>query len=248
MSQTLLETCEAGDALRRGAVRLREAGVDSAARDARLLLAAATGQDQSRLLGFPERPLSAGELATYEAFLVRRARREPVSRILGRREFWSLDFAVTPDTLVPRPETEVLVEAVLACLPAPGAGLRILDLGSGSGCILLALLSELVEAEGLGVDASAAAVAAARGNAAALGLQDRAAFQVGDWAAGLEGRWQAIVSNPPYIVESEIEDLAPEVSRFDPRQALSGVQAVGAAGERLARVEATHLRREILDL
>ena len=218
----MLETVEVGEALRRGGTRLREAGVEAAPRDAGILLAEATGQQRFRLVAFPERPLSANELAAYEAFLIRRARHEPVSRILGRREFWSLDFTVTPDTLDPRPETEVLVEAVLARLPSAGAELRVLDLGCGSGCILLALLSELGGAQGLGVDSSAAAVEVARGNAEALGLRDRAAFQVGDWAVGLEGKWQAIVSNPPYIVESEIEDLAPEVSRFDPRQALSG--------------------------
>ncbi len=222
MSARLLEALSVGEALRRGAARLRRAGVEAASRDARLLLAEATGQDRSRLIAFPERPLSARELAAYQAFLTRRARREPVSRILGRREFWSLDLAVTADTLDPRPETEILVEAVLARLPAPGAGLRILDLGCGSGCILLALLTALSGARGLGVDRSAAAVEVARGNAQALGLQRRAAFRVGDWAGGLEGRWQAIVSNPPYIVESEIEDLAPEVRVYDPRPALSG--------------------------
>ncbi len=222
MSLTLLETLEVGPALRRAAARLREAGIDAPSLDATLLLAEATGQERSRLIAFPERALSTDELSAYEALLVRRARREPVSRILGRREFWSLNFAVTADTLDPRPETEVLVEAVLARLNGPEAELRILDLGCGSGCILLALLSELGKAEGLGVDSSAAAVEVARGNAEALGLRDRAAFQVGDWAAGLEGRWQAIVSNPPYIIESEIGDLAPEVSRYDPRQALCG--------------------------
>ncbi len=222
MSPTLLEAIEVGPALRRGAARLREAGVDTPSLDAKLLLAEAIGREQSDLVAFPERALSADELSAYEAFLARRAGREPVSRILGRREFWSLNFAVTADTLDPRPETEVLVEAVLARLNGPEAELRILDLGCGSGCILLALLSELAKAQGLGVDSSAAAVEVARGNAEALGLQDRAAFQVGDWAAGLEGRWQAIVSNPPYIMGSEIGDLAPEVSRYDPRQALSG--------------------------
>lgn len=222
MSPTLLEALEVGAALQRGIARLREAGVEAASRDAKLLLAEATGQDISRLVAFSERSLSADEMTSYEALLARRERREPVSRILGRREFWSLSFAVTADTLDPRPETEVLVEALLARLPGPDAEVRLLDLGCGSGCILLAMLSELGKAEGLGVDSSAAAVEVARSNAAALGLEDRAAFQVGDWAAGLEGGWQAIVSNPPYIVESEIEDLAPEVSRFDPRQALSG--------------------------
>ena len=222
MSAPVFEACDVGAALRQGIARLSAAGVEAAPCDARVLLAEATGEARSRLFAFPERPLSAAERAAYEGFLIRRARREPVSRILGRREFWSLDFAVTPDTLDPRPETEVLVEAVLARLPVPGAGLRVLDLGCGSGCILLALLSELDRARGLGIDSSAAAVEVAGANAAALGLKDRAAFQVGDWGGGLEGRWQAIVSNPPYINDSEIEDLAPEVTGYDPRQALSG--------------------------
>ena len=222
MSAPMPQARDVGAALERGTARLSAAGVEAAPRDARILLAEATGEARSRLFAFPERPLSADELAAYEGFLTRRARREPVSRILGRREFWSLDFAVTADTLDPRPETEALVEAVLARLPAPGAGLRILDLGCGSGCILLALLSELGRAEGLGIDSSAAAVQVARANAEALGLRDRAVFRVGDWAGGLEGPWQAIVSNPPYIVESDIKDLAPEVKAYDPRQALSG--------------------------
>ena len=222
MSAAVLETLSVGEALRRGAARLRAAGVEAPSRDARLLLAEATGRDSSRLVTFPERTLGAGELAAYEAFLTRRARREPVSRILGRREFWSLDFAVTADTLDPRPETETLVEAVLARLPDPKAEVRILDLGCGSGCILLALLAELRRARGLGVDCSAAAVEVAGRNAEALGLEDRAAFQVGDWARGLAGGWQAIVSNPPYIVETDIEDLAPEVKVYDPDTALSG--------------------------
>ena len=125
MSPTLLETLEVGAALRRGAARLREAGVEAPSRDAKLLLAEATGRDQSRLVAFPERSLSADELTAYEAFLARRTRREPVSRILGRREFWSLNFAVTADTLDPRPETEVLVEALLARLPGPAGRHRL---------------------------------------------------------------------------------------------------------------------------
>lgn len=210
------------DALEEGRLRLSEAGIEAPRRDAALLLAEATGQERSRLTAYLERRLTAAERSRYDGFVHRRAGREPVSRILGRREFWSLDFALAPETLDPRPETETLVEAVLARVTERQAPLEILDLGCGSGCILLALLTELPQARGLGIDCQPGAVQTARRNAEALGLGRRASFEVDDWGRTLAGKWQVIVSNPPYIVEGEIKDLAPEVANHDPHLALSG--------------------------
>ncbi len=209
-----------GQVLDRAAARLRAAGIEGARRDARLLLAAALGVDAAQVMAYPERAMSHAQAADIEEAIACRARHEPVSRILGRREFWGLEFQITPDTLDPRPDSETLVAAVLARFSGRDALPRILDLGTGSGCLLLALLSELRAAEGLGVDLDPAALAVARENAARLGLADRARFALGDWAVGVSGIWQVIVSNPPYIIGHEIEELSPEVAKFDPRMAL----------------------------
>ena len=222
MSATAQVLITVADALGEATQRLGDAGVEGPRRDATLLLAGATGRPRTWLMAHPEAQLQTDALAAFDAMVGRRAVREPVSRILGRREFWSLEMTVTPDTLDPRPETETLVEAVAARLAGRPRPLRILDLGTGSGCILLALLSELPQAEGLGIEISEAALAAARANAGALGLQRRAAFEAGDWGRQVGGVWQAIVSNPPYIVNAEIQDLAPEVADYDPPRALSG--------------------------
>ncbi len=202
------------------AARLGAAGVEGARRDARLLLAAALDAERESLIAHPERVLDAHERARVERSITRRAAREPVSRILGRRAFWSLVFKITPDTLDPRPDSETLIAAVLARIGDRTAPLDVLDLGTGCGCLLLALLQELPAARGLGVDISEPALVVARENADSLGFSARARFERRDWAAGLSGPWQLIVSNPPYIKEREIEDLAPEVARHDPRSAL----------------------------
>lgn len=211
-----------GGLLETAARRLAAAGVDGARRDARLLLAHALGVRAETVLGYPERAVGDAGAARFEALVERRAAREPVSRILGRREFWGLSFRVTPDVLDPRPESEVLVEGVLSRLGERDAPHRILDLGTGSGCLLLALLAELTAARGLGVDASGAALAVARANAEALGLAGRAAFEASDWGRGLTGAYDAVVCNPPYVADGEWPDLAPEVARYDPTPALSG--------------------------
>lgn len=205
----------------RATARLSAAGVEDPRTDARLLLAAALGLRSQDLMLYPERPVAAGEVARAEALIARRAGREPVSRILGRRGFWTLDLALGPDTLDPRPDTETVVEAVLAQRPDRRAPLRIVDFGTGTGCLLLALLSEYPQARGLGIDVSPGAVAVAEANARTNGLADRAAFRVGDWGNGVEDDFYDVaVSNPPYITEAEMAALDPEVLEYDPRRAL----------------------------
>jgi release factor glutamine methyltransferase len=202
--------------------QLSAAGIAEARREARLLVAAALGTDLASVIGYPERCLDARQSARLAELASRRAAREPAARLLGRREFWSLDFALTPETLVPRPDSETLIEAVLAHLPQRQAALRILDLGTGSGCLLLGLLSELPQAGGVGVDLSPGAAAAARANAGLLGLADRASFFVGSWGDALCGAFDVIVANPPYVESGAIADLEPEVALYEPRLALDG--------------------------
>ncbi len=172
-------------------------------------------------MAFPERSLSDEESRRLAAAAARREAREPLAQIVGHREFWSLDFIVTHDTLTPRPDSETIVAAALALSGGDDRAMHILDFGTGTGCLLLALLHELPQARGVGVDRSAAALAVARRNAAALGLSERAQFVQGEWGTGLSGTFDVIVANPPYIVESELVTLAPELG-FEPLGALSG--------------------------
>ncbi len=211
-----------GDLQRSGRARLTAAGIPSAALDATLLLCAATGHRREIVMAYPERMVTAAAEDAFRAMIDRRAAREPVSRILGRREFWGLEFTVSDAVLDPRPDTETLVRAALDWLDGKGAA-RIVDLGTGSGCILLALLSERPDDRGLGVDASQQALAIARYNAGALGLADRAAFVAGDWSLGLlAASADLVVANPPYIAHADIASLEPEVRDHDPAGALDG--------------------------
>ena len=222
------------------AEEFQAAGLDSPQLDARILVGHALGLDQAALLAAGERAVSSAESAAIAALMQRRLGHEPVARIVGTKEFWSLDLGVNDATLVPRPETETLVEATLKAVDAQGShqeshhgshheshhgsrqrALRIADLGTGSGAILLALLSELKNAFGVGTDTNPRALMAARDNARRLRL-DRAAFVACDLAAALRGPFELIVSNPPYIVTDDIALLAPEVRLFDPRCALDG--------------------------
>ena len=211
-----------GEAARAAAARLASAGIETPDIDARLLAQAAFGLDAAQLLSAGRKTAPADGLARLGAFAERRASGEPVGRILGRREFWGLDFALAPETLEPRPDTETIVETALRLIEGKAGPLRILDLGTGTGCILLALLSELSNAWGLGVDRSPGAAAAAARNAAALGLSARAAFMAGDWAGAIAGGFDLVVSNPPYIASAEIAGLAREVRVHDPALALDG--------------------------
>ena len=202
--------------------RLKAARLDSPAIDARLLLEAATGASRTDILTDPYRPLTPDQAATFEDWLARRERREPVSRILGRKGFWKLMLKVTPDVLTPRPDTEVIVDYALRAF-AEGRAFDILDLGVGSGAILLSILAERPAARGLGVDVSEEALAVARENAANLGLEGRCALLRGWWTEGLgENSFDLVVSNPPYIRSGDIEGLEPEVAVHEPRLALDG--------------------------
>ena len=212
-----------GEALDWLAETFRRAGLDEPRREARLALRAAVGLSAASLISAPEAALGAAAAARLTEFAVRRSAREPLSKITGRREFWGLALEVSRDVLDPRPETEVLVEVALEAIgERRGSPLRILDLGVGSGAILCALLTECPEAAGLGVDASPAAVDVARRNLAACGLAGRADIRVGSWTEGVDGPFDLIVSNPPYIRFADIEALEVEVRDFDPRLALDG--------------------------
>lgn len=204
------------EALAQGTRRLREAGVPDAAGDARRLLALALRVAPGRLTLVLQEAISSDAEQAYQGFLARRMKREPVSHLLGLRSFWGRDFEVTGDVLDPRPETEVLVAAALE---QPFS--RVLDLGTGSGCILLTLLSERPAAAGLGVDLSLAALDVARRNAARHGVADRVSWRFSNWFEGAEEAFDLIVSNPPYIAADEMPGLEPEVRDWEPRLALT---------------------------
>ena len=212
--------------IRAARARLADAGVESPRRDARLLLAAALDVEEAALLADPDRPVPAPAAARFEAFVDWRRARMPVSRILGEREFWSLGFTIGPDVLDPRPDSETLVAAALDHVDSTGAGRagawRVLDLGTGSGCLLLALLSELPRATGVGLERDPGAVALARANAVRHGLDGRAEMRARTWAELAGERFDLIVVNPPYIRTDEIATLSPEVARYDPVGALDG--------------------------
>ena len=210
------------DYLSDAARRLGEAGVEQPRRDARLLLCQALGSGPEGLISEPRRVLDGEEKRRADRLLARRAAREPVARIIGQREFWSLPFALAPATLDPRPDSETLIDSVLAELRGSDGAPTVLDLGCGSGCLLLALLSELPGAWGLGIDIAEACPATARGNAARLGFADRSAFLQGDWGEAVAPGWDIVLCNPPYLRSSEIESLEPEVALFEPRRALDG--------------------------
>jgi release factor glutamine methyltransferase len=214
------------DAARRAlTARFKSGSIESAELDARLLVGAVLGLDLTGLIAVASRRLSADESRSLGDFAHRRLGGEPVARILGQKEFWGLPLKLSAATLVPRPDTETVVELALEMLrasPAPGRPLRIADLGTGSGAILLALLSELPDAVGIGTDISTEALQTARNNARELGLADRADFIACDYASDLDGAFDLMVSNPPYIRSADIPGLATEVRNFDPAAALDG--------------------------
>ena len=236
---TPLTSCAA--ARRTLARAFADAGFETPDLDARLLVGAARGLDHAGLVRESDSSLGEEAAALLGRLAARRLAREPVSRILGRREFWGLDLAVAPEVLDPRADTETLVEEALRrCAPAPA---RILDLGAGSGAILCALLSEWPQAQGVAVDLSPLACAAAQGNLRRCGLAARSRVVRGDWDAALDGQFDLIVSNPPYIAAREIETLSVEVRAHDPRLALDG----GADGLDAYRALAPVLTRRLAE-
>lgn len=202
--------------------RLKTAGVETAALDGRVLLAQAMNCTQTWFYTNPDAVLSADDLARFDAMLARREMRVPVSHILGAREFWSRPFIVSPDVLTPRPDSETLIEAVLDHVSNRTSPLQILDLGTGSGCLLLTLLSEIPGALGTGVDVSPAALQIAARNAEQLCCDDRVRWVEGEWEIELSDVFDIVISNPPYIETGDLAGLEPEVVTFEPGLALDG--------------------------
>ena len=223
--------------------RLATAGLGTPDLDARILVGHALGLDRGALAVAADRALDADEIRAVDQLAARRLAGEPVARIIGTKEFWGLSLRLSAATLVPRPETETVVETALAALDQEGPRTRpllIADLGTGSGALLLALLSEVRGARGVGTDVSEAALATARDNATRLGLSPRAAFVACDFGASLAGGFDLIVANPPYIPSEDIAALAPEVRDHDPRAALDG-GADGLAAYRAIAADAARL-------
>ena len=206
------------EALRRGAAALAAAGIEDARREARMLLHHALGVPGRSLLS----PDAKVNEAMFDALVARRAAREPMAFILGRQGFWTLDLEVSPATLIPRADSETLIHAALAAFPDRARVRTILDLGTGTGALLLAALVEFPGAVGLGIDIAPAAVALAARNAQANGLAGRAMFLAGRWGAAVAGRFDLVLANPPYIESADIAGLMPEVAAHEPRSALDG--------------------------
>jgi len=231
-----LRDASVGQARRALTAKFRAASIESAELDARILVGHALQLDHAGLAAAEKQGLSESAASLLEVCAARRLAREPVARIVGEKEFWDLSFKVTPAVLVPRPETETVVELALSLVDR-AAPLRIADLGTGSGAILLALLSEMPHARGVGIDISADALDVAHANAERLGL-DRAAFALCDFAA-VDGTFDLVVSNPPYVASGDIAMLAPEVRNHDPVHALDG----GTDGLNAYRVLAANAAR-----
>ena len=220
-----LDGATVADARRALARNFRQDGLSTPDLDARILICHALGLDHAALVAQSEHTLSVAQAGAIAALSTRRLAREPVARITGKKEFWGLTFGLVPDTLVPRPDTETVVTAALAAIDRytrRSDALRVLDIGTGSGVLLLALLSELPAAQGVATDVSLAALTCARQNARALNLADRSAFVLCDQASAVGGRCDLGVTNPPYIKHDEIAGLDPEVRDYDPPRALDG--------------------------
>ncbi len=226
----------AQDALTQAVTRLKAAQIEGAPRDARCLLAYALGVVPDRLVLALAEQMTEAQMTVFQAAIAARVTRQPVSQIIGQRLFWGRSFRVTQDVLDPRPETETLIEAALA---RPFAS--VLDLGTGSGVILLTLLAEREDARGLGVDVSSAALTVAQQNARALGLEGRAEWRRSDWTSAVSGQFDLIVANPPYIGADEFADLSPEVRDWEPRGSLvpEHCDGSGLAAYRLICAQAT---------
>ncbi len=190
--------------------------------DIRLLMCKLLGYSNEYIVAHPEHELNPQEVSELEAAVERRELGEPIAKIIGEKEFWSLNFRVSKDTLDPRPDSETLIDAALASITNKTAALKILDLGTGSGCLLLSLLHELPNSQGVGVDISKAALAIAEHNATNLGLANRATFICNNWGQGIREKFDIVISNPPYLSAEDMENIAPEVGKYDPHIALDG--------------------------
>ena len=216
-----------GTILQRARSRLTAAAIDTPDIDARVIVEFVLDLDWASLVRDHDRPVTAHEAERIEQLVARRLNHEPIAYLVGMREFWGLPFRVNKSTLIPRPDSETLVEGAIALArdkinPSGNEGLTILDLGTGSGCLVLALLSELDQARGVGVDHSTDALEIARDNAERLGLINRVDFIQGDWARDIECGFDLVIANPPYIAEGDLSRLAPDVFQFEPHVALSG--------------------------
>jgi release factor glutamine methyltransferase len=240
-----------GGFLCRAGQHLRAAAIENPRLEARLLLGHAMGVEAIELLREPRRPVPPEAAARFGELLRRRLDHMPVAHLTGEREFWSLTLRVSPATLIPRPDSETLIEAALEAFPDRSAVRSVLDLGTGTGCLLLAALTEFAGAEGVGVDRVPEAAGLARENARRLGLGGRARFAVGSWAAPLAGRFDLVLCNPPYVSTREMAALDPEVARHEPASALDGghdgLDAYRAVITELPRLLAAH-GRAILEL
>ncbi len=212
----------AKEALRWAVMKLQQERIESASLDARVLLEYVLGVNREQLLFSLELPITSAQYERFAALVAKRAKHQPVSKIIGKREFWGINFVVNEKTLDPRPDSETLIEYVLERVTDRDAKLRILDLGTGTGCLLLSLLLELPNAKGVGVDCCPEALAVAKENVVTLGLNDRAEFVASDWCSKLTGKFDIVLSNPPYIPTEVIATLEPEVAEFDPMLALDG--------------------------
>ena len=210
-------TLTIAQALEQGTARLTPIAADLAKREAGILLGHVLGISATQLLTHSGDPVTSAQAERFDSLLRQRERHRPVSQLIGKRAFWEYEFVVTPDVLDPRPETELLVELALEYTQAG----RVLDLGTGSGCILCSVLRGLPDATGLGIDDSEAALSVARRNAEVLGVADRAVFQRASWFEGVEGSYDLILSNPPYVTQDEYEALEPGVRNWEPRSALT---------------------------
>ena len=233
-------------ALRQAAARLRRAGIDNAGEDARRLAAAVLGLTRAAILREPHRALAAEDAERLNGAVARRLLREPVSRIIGMRDFYGRGFCLSPATLDPRPDSETVVAAAIELVREEGwleAPLSVLDVGTGSGCLLVTLLLELPTATGVGTDISTSALAMARHNARSLGVEHRSRWIAADGLTAIDGRFEVLVCNPPYIPSTEIARLEPEVRDFDPHAALDG----GGDGLAMFRLLAMEIRRLVAE-
>lgn len=212
----------AREALRFAVLRLQQERIESASLDGRILLEHVLGVSREQLLFSLDLAMTSAQYARLEILVEKRAQRQPIAQLIGKREFWGMNFVVSENTLDPRPDSETLIEYALERVSNRADALRVLDLGTGTGCLLLSLLSELPAAKGVGVDYCDRALLVAKENAMALGLAARTQFMRGDWCDGLEGEFDIILANPPYIPTNVIPMLENEVSKFEPMLALDG--------------------------